>query len=91
MSIEALTRSDAGQIKARIIESAGRILMVKDCPKHGHFEDVLSIDPAFTRVVHNRFPGGTSRWLLTRTTTTELPGSGTAGAVLTWISPTAAT
>jgi len=57
MSIEALTRSDAGQIKARIIESAGRILMVKDCPKHGHFEDVLSIDPAFTRVVHNRFPG----------------------------------
>jgi 7,8-dihydro-6-hydroxymethylpterin dimethyltransferase len=36
-----------GEIKAQVIERDGRILMVKDCPVHGHFEDVMSIDPAF--------------------------------------------
>ncbi len=31
--------------------------MVKDCPKHGHFEDVMSIDPAFFKHLEESFPG----------------------------------
>jgi len=31
--------------------------MVKECPKHGYFEDVMSIDPAFTRHLEEAFPG----------------------------------
>jgi 7,8-dihydro-6-hydroxymethylpterin dimethyltransferase len=46
-----------GEIKAQIIERDGRILMVKDCPIHGHFEDVLSIDPQFFRHLEETFPG----------------------------------
>ena len=46
-----------GEIKAQIIERDGRILMVKDCPIHGHFEDVISIDPAFFRHLEETFPG----------------------------------
>ncbi|HWQ32357.1 MAG TPA: radical SAM protein [Blastocatellia bacterium] len=46
-----------GEIKAQIIERDGKILMVKDCPVHGHFEDVMSIDPEFTRHLEQSFPG----------------------------------
>jgi uncharacterized radical SAM superfamily Fe-S cluster-containing enzyme len=46
-----------GEIKAQIIERDGRILMVKDCPVHGHFEDVVSIDTAFFRHLEEMFPG----------------------------------
>jgi 7,8-dihydro-6-hydroxymethylpterin dimethyltransferase len=46
-----------GEIKAQIIERDGKILMVKDCPIHGHFEDVLSIDPQFFRHLEETFPG----------------------------------
>jgi 7,8-dihydro-6-hydroxymethylpterin dimethyltransferase len=46
-----------GEIKATILERGGKILMVKDCPKHGHYEDVLSIDPAFTRHIEETFQG----------------------------------
>jgi 7,8-dihydro-6-hydroxymethylpterin dimethyltransferase len=46
-----------GEISAQIIERDGRILMVKDCPRHGHFEDVMAIDPAFLARVEKLFPG----------------------------------
>src|SRR6202522_2927792 len=46
-----------GEIKAQIIERDGKILMVKDCPIHGHFEDVISIDPHFFRHLEETFPG----------------------------------
>src|SRR5581483_3014699 len=46
-----------GEIKAQIIERDGKILMVKDCAIHGHFEDVLSIDPSFFRHLEEVFPG----------------------------------
>ena len=42
---EILLNEKVGEIKAQIIERDGQILMIKDCPKHGHFEDVMSIDP----------------------------------------------
>ncbi len=46
-----------GEIKAHVIERDGKILMVKDCPVHGHFEDVMSIDTAFFKHLEECFPG----------------------------------
>src|ERR1700691_2958834 len=54
---EILLNEKVGEIKAQIIERDGQILMVKDCPKHGHFEDVMSIDTAFFRHLEQVFPG----------------------------------
>jgi 7,8-dihydro-6-hydroxymethylpterin dimethyltransferase len=54
---EILLNEKVGEIKAQIIERDGKILMVKDCPKHGHFEDVMSIDTAFFKHLEETFPG----------------------------------
>jgi tetraether lipid synthase len=54
---EILLNEKVGEIKAQIIERDGKILMVKDCEKHGHFEDVMSIDPAFFKHLEEMFPG----------------------------------
>ena len=54
---EILVNEKVGEIKAQIIERDGKILMVKDCPKHGHFEDVMSIDTAFFKHLEDVFPG----------------------------------
>jgi 7,8-dihydro-6-hydroxymethylpterin dimethyltransferase len=50
-----------GEIKATILERDGKILMVKDCPIHGHFEDVMAIDTAFFRHLEETFPGSDIR------------------------------
>lgn len=55
--VSVLTTEKPGEIKAQIIERDGKILMVKDCPIHGHFEDVMSIDPAFFKHLEDVFPG----------------------------------
>jgi uncharacterized radical SAM superfamily Fe-S cluster-containing enzyme len=52
-----LIQQRPGEIPAWIVERDGRILMVKDCPRHGHFEDVLSIDVEFFRHLEETFPG----------------------------------
>jgi uncharacterized radical SAM superfamily Fe-S cluster-containing enzyme len=57
LPLEILRDEPVGQIKAQIIERDGKIWMVKDCPKHGHFEDIISIDPAFTKHLEEVFPG----------------------------------
>ena len=54
---EILLNEKVGEIKAQIIERDGKILMVKDCPKHGHFEDLMSIDTDFFRHLEEVFPG----------------------------------
>src|SRR5450631_3237517 len=54
---EVLLNEKVGEIKAQIIERDGKILMVKDCPKHGHFEDVMSIDTKFFKHLEESFPG----------------------------------
>ncbi len=46
-----------GEIRATILERDGELLMVKECPKHGVFEDVMSIDPAFTQRIEKLYPG----------------------------------
>src|SRR5579863_508041 len=54
---EILLNEKVGEIKATIIERDGKILMVKDCPKHGHFEDVMAIDTDFFKHLEKVFPG----------------------------------
>ncbi len=54
---KVLLDQKVGEIKAQIIERDGKILMVKDCHKHGHFEDVMAIDPAFFKHLEEVFPG----------------------------------
>jgi uncharacterized radical SAM superfamily Fe-S cluster-containing enzyme len=55
--VEILRNEKVGEIKATIIERDGKILMVKDCAVHGHFEDVMSTDPAFFKHLEDVFPG----------------------------------
>src|SRR5579863_6078938 len=57
LPVEILKNEKAGEIKARIIEKDGKIVMEKDCPIHGHFEDLMSIDPAFSQHLEDVFPG----------------------------------
>jgi uncharacterized radical SAM superfamily Fe-S cluster-containing enzyme len=54
---EILLNEKVGEIKATIIERDGQILMVKDCPLHGHFEDVMAIDTEFFKHLEDVFPG----------------------------------
>jgi uncharacterized radical SAM superfamily Fe-S cluster-containing enzyme len=55
--LDVLYNSRPGEIKAQVIERDGKILMVKDCPVHGHFEDVMAIDLAFFKHLEDVFPG----------------------------------
>ncbi len=57
LPVEILKNEKVGEIKATIIERDGKILMVKDCPIHGHFEDMMSNDPAFFKHLEDVFPG----------------------------------
>src|SRR4029079_17649231 len=54
---EILLNEKVGEIKAQIVERDGSILMIKDCPKHGHFEDVMAVDTDFFRHLEEVFPG----------------------------------
>jgi len=55
--VSVLLTEKVGEIKATILERDGKILMVKDCPLHGHFEDVMAIDTAFFKHLEEVFPG----------------------------------
>ncbi len=57
VDVRVLIESNPGEIKARIVEQDGRLIMEKTCPKHGRFEDVMSIDPAFMSRIENLYPG----------------------------------
>ena len=46
-----------GEIRARIVEEGGKIRMIKDCPTHGRFDDVMAIDPAFLQRIERLYPG----------------------------------
>jgi uncharacterized radical SAM superfamily Fe-S cluster-containing enzyme len=57
MDLRELVDGHAGEIKAKIIERDGQVFMVKDCPQHGHFEDLMAIDSDFLRRMEKMFPG----------------------------------
>src|ERR1700760_1024288 len=46
-----------GEIKAQIVERDGQIWMVKDCPLHGHYEDMMAVDAKFLEWIEQQFPG----------------------------------
>jgi uncharacterized radical SAM superfamily Fe-S cluster-containing enzyme len=55
--VSVLLTEKVGEIKATILERDGKILMVKECPIHGRFEDVMAIDTAFFKHLEDVFPG----------------------------------
>jgi uncharacterized radical SAM superfamily Fe-S cluster-containing enzyme len=55
--VDVLLKEKVGEIKARIIERDGQVWMVKDCPIHGHFEDMMAVDVNFLRWIEANFPG----------------------------------
>jgi uncharacterized radical SAM superfamily Fe-S cluster-containing enzyme len=46
-----------GEVKATILERDGQIWMVKECPVHGKYEDIMSIDKNFLSWIEANFPG----------------------------------
>ncbi len=55
--VSDLINEKVGEIKAQIIERDGQIWMIKDCPVHGHFEDMMAIDSKFLTHIEKMFPG----------------------------------
>ncbi|HSK72148.1 MAG TPA: radical SAM protein [Pyrinomonadaceae bacterium] len=55
--VSTLINDKIGEIKAQIIERDGQIWMIKDCPEHGHFEDLMAIDSKFLTHIESLFPG----------------------------------
>ena len=55
--VAALVNEKVGEIKAQIVERDGKILMVKECPIHGQFEDTMAIDVDFFKHLEDVFPG----------------------------------
>ncbi len=52
-----LTHEKVGEIKARIVERDGQIWMIKECPKHGKYEDLMAVDSNFMAWIEGHFPG----------------------------------
>jgi len=50
-------RERPGVVDAQIVENFGRVVMRKECNRHGAFEDVLSTDPAFFRRIESLYAG----------------------------------
>ncbi|MFQ5704647.1 MAG: radical SAM protein [Gemmatimonadales bacterium] len=56
-ALSELVNGHPGEIPANMVEENGKILLRKTCPIHGDFEDVLSIDTEFSRLIEARYPG----------------------------------
>ncbi len=54
---QSLLTEKTGEVKANIIERNGEVWMVKDCPKHGHIEDMMAADSKFLSWIEQNFPG----------------------------------
>ena len=52
-----LMHEKVGEIKAQIIERDGEVWMVKECPIHGRYEDMMAIDAKFLNWIEQNFPG----------------------------------
>ncbi len=55
--MSTLLTEKVGEIKADIVERDGQVWMVKDCPIHGHYEDMMAIDSKFLAWIEKNFPG----------------------------------
>jgi uncharacterized radical SAM superfamily Fe-S cluster-containing enzyme len=52
-----LMHEKVGEIKAQIIERDGQVWMVKECPQHGRYEDLMAVDSKFLSWIEQNFPG----------------------------------
>src|ERR1700716_1362910 len=52
-----LRSEKVGEIKAQIIERDGQVWMVKDCPQHGHYEDMMAVDSKWLNWIEKQYPG----------------------------------
>ncbi|MGI8782263.1 MAG: radical SAM protein, partial [Acidobacteriota bacterium] len=52
-----LIHEKVGEIKAQIIERDGQVWMIKECPIHGRFEDMMAVDVNFLEWIEGNFPG----------------------------------
>jgi uncharacterized radical SAM superfamily Fe-S cluster-containing enzyme len=52
-----LMNEKVGEIKAQIVERDGQVWMIKDCPQHGHYEDLMAMDASFLKWIESQFPG----------------------------------
>jgi len=68
-----LMHEKVGEIKAQIIERDGQVWMVKDCPLHGHYEDMMAIDSRFLSWIEKQFPGRDILRTTTKTSTSMVP------------------
>jgi len=59
--VSVLVNEKVGEIKAQIVERDGQIWMDKDCPIHGHFEDMMAIDAKFLTHIEAMFQARHSR------------------------------
>ena len=55
--LNILMDAHPGEIKAQIVEENGQVLMRKECPTHGMFEDVLATDANFLERIESLFFG----------------------------------
>jgi uncharacterized radical SAM superfamily Fe-S cluster-containing enzyme len=56
-SLAELVNGHVGEVKATFYEKGGEIWITKTCPSHGTFDDVMSIDAEFSRIIEARYPG----------------------------------
>ena len=54
---QSLLTEKTGEVKATILERDGQVWMVKDCPLHGRFEDMMAVDSSFLKWIEQNFPG----------------------------------
>ena len=55
--VSTLVNEKVGEIKAQIVARDGEIWMIKDCPIHGRFEDLMAVDLDFFKHLEDVFPG----------------------------------
>ena len=55
--LETLMDTHPGEIKAQIVEEDNQVFMVKTCPKHGEFRDLMASDARFLRRIESLFYG----------------------------------
>ena len=56
-----LINEKVGEVKADIIERNGEVWMIKECPQHGKFEDMMAMDTSFLEWIEENFPGRDQR------------------------------
>src|SRR5580704_3303681 len=56
-SFARLLTDKPGEIRARIVERDGKVVMEKTCPEHGRFDDVIAEDPRFLSRIERLFGG----------------------------------